>query len=405
MTTPALTPRTRLLYGAIIAAVLAVFLEGFSYVALAVLSPRLSEPVRRTRDILHEQSVRIQQMLDSAPSLFVVFDSALGWRQRPGYRSALYTIGPQGLRGTRIYGTEPRAGVLRASAFGDSFVFGSEVGDSAAWPALIERDFPDLEVPNYGVGGYGPDQTFLDVAEHGADLHPQVIIVGWVPDDLRRTLNVYRPFLSSHEPPLVKPRFLISESGALTLAPTPLSGDADYRRILARPRDVLALGRLDYWYTPSSYRDPLYDYSASVRLLTTFWIRMSRRFGSNRLYRGAYANPASEAFRIQVALFRQTADSIRKQGARPLFVFFPDREQMERIVQGARPSYQPLLDTLRAHGLEPRDAADAFAGAPASGLPRWFMTVHFSPTGNGLVARWLGRILEEERRAPPPASR
>jgi len=400
MTTPApaLPLRTRLLFSAIITVVVLIVLETFSWVAITVLSSRLSEPIRRTRDILADQTTRIRQMLENEQHLYVIFDRDLGWRQRPGYRSPLYTIGPDGLRGLRAYAPRPPAGVLRVSAFGDSFVFGSEVADSAAWPAQIERDFPDLEIPNYGVGGYGPDQTFLDVLAHGADLHPQIVLVGWVPDDLRRAVNVYRRFLSPEEPPLVKPRFLVSDAGTLTLLPTPITGDSDYRRFLVRPRDVVSLGRHDYWYSALMYGDPLYDHSATVRLLTTVWVRLSRRIGPNRLYAGAYANPHSEAFRIQVALFQQAADSIRKQGARPLFVFFPDREQLERMTHGARPSYQPLLDTLRARGLDPLDAGDAFIGASSADLPHWFMTAHFSPAGNAIVARWLGKILESTRR-------
>jgi len=395
MTTPALTGRTKLLYAAIIAAVTIALLEGFSWVALALIAPRLDEPVRRTSDIFREQTDLIGQWWHADPAtLFVEFDSALGWRQRPGYRNALYTVSPQGLRGSREYGPVPAPGVLRVDAFGDSFVFGSEVGDTAAWPAIIERDFPGIEVPNYGVGGYGLDQTFLDLAEHVRDLHPQVVIVGFVPDDLRRALNVYRRFLSTREPPLVKPRFLVGASGSLTLVPTPLRGEGDYLDILDHPRDVLPLGKLDDWYTPLIYRDPLYDYSATVRLLTTVWIRGSRRYlGADRLYIHGYANPLSEAFRLQVALFEHAADSIHAVGARPLLVFFPDLEQLGRILAGQRPSYQPLLDTLRAHGLDPHDAAAAFAGAPAAELNRWFMTAHYSPAGNRLVARWLEGIL------------
>ena len=395
MTSPVLTTRTKALYAAILAAFLIVFLEAASWIGIALLSPRLSEPIRRTPAIFRDQSERIRRWLEADSStLFVIFDSSLGWRQRPGYRSALYTVGPQGLRGSRVYGAVPARGVLRVDAFGDSFVFGSEVGDTAAWPAIIEKTFPGIEVPNYGVGGYGLDQTFLSLAAHGRDLHPKVVVVGYVPDDLRRAVNVYRRFLSTSEPPLVKPRFVLGDSESLTLVPAPLKNAQDYRRVLDHPRDALALGRLDYWYSPLIYQNPLYDYSAAVRLVTTLWVRISRQHFGDRLYIGAYANPRAEAFRLQVALFDHAADSIRAMGAQPLFVFFPDREQMTRIIGGGRPSYQPLLDTLRAHGLNPLDAAAAFAKSPAADLGRWFMTAHYSPEGNRLVALWLGGILK-----------
>src|ERR1041384_2373769 len=400
MTNPTLTARGRLLFTAIIVILFAALAEAFSFVVIKIISPRLGQPILRTSAIFHDQSVRIQRMLDHSDSLFMVFDAALGWRFRPGYRSDLYTIGMNGLRGTREYTTLPAPGVLRADAFGDSFVFGGEVNDSVAWPAIVEREFSKIEVPNYGVGAYGSDQTFLSVVASGRELHPQVVIVGWVPDDLRRNVNVYRRFLSTDEQPLVKPRFVLSPTGALTLVPTPLSGAEPFRQFLERPRDVVTMGRQDSWYTPLIYRDPLYDYSATVRLATTGWLWASRRYwGSNRLYVGGVINPHAGAFRLQVALFDRPADSIRQQGSEPLFVLFPDREQLGRVLRGTPLAYQPLLDTLRAHGLNPLDASQAFVGAAGSDVDRFFMVAHYSPTANHLVARWIGRILEEKRSA------
>lgn len=395
-TPPALSRRTKLLFAAITAVLALALLELVSWVALRALSPRLEEPVQRTQQIFADQSARIQDWLQAdSTKLFVVFDERRGWRQRPGYRSELYTVGPQGVRGTRPYSPLPAPGVLRVDAFGDSFVFGTEMPDSSAWAAVLEREFPNIEVPNYGVGGYGIDQVLLDFSAQGRDLHPQVILVGFVPDQLRRTVNVYRRFLSTQEPPLVKPRFLLGASGGLTLLPTPFHGMGDYQRVLQHPRDVLALGKADAWYSALIYRNPLYDYSSTVRLLTTFWIRASRRYlGAERLYIDGRANPRSEAFRIQVELFAQVVDSIRAQGAMPLLVFFPDRATLYRIADGLAPSYQPLVDTLRARGFDPLDAGEAFEGTKAADVPALFATAHYSAAGNRVVGRWLGTRLE-----------
>jgi len=361
--------------------------------------------VRRTHDIFREQTDRLHELLDSGRPTLVVLDSMLGWRSRAGYRSSLYTIGPQGLRGSRVYAAEPAPGVLRVTAFGASFVFGSEVGDTSAWPSVVEREFPGIEVPNYGVGGYGVDQAFLEYLAHGQDLHPQAVLVGITPDDLGRLVNVYRRFLSNREPPLFKPRFRVSGGGALELAPGLPPSEADYERIERHPRDVVPYGRLDYWYKSSVYGDPLYDYSAAVRLLTALWIRISRRyFDGNRLYVGPYANPESEAFKIQVALLERMADSVERRGASPIIVFFPDRDALGRALRGLTPSYQPFLDTLRAHGLQPLDAAAAFPVAQANQARLWFMPGgHYSPVGNRLVARWLGRLLAERRERMNPS--
>lgn len=371
-------------------------IEGTSLVALKALSPRLEEPVQTTREIFADQTRRIQDWLDAdSTRLFVVFDTLLGWRQQPGYHSEHYTISPQGVRGTRAYAPIPAAGVLRVDAFGDSFVFGTEMDDTNAWSTVLERAYPAIEVPNYGVGGYGLDQTLLAISAQGRALKPDIVLVGFVPDELRRTTNVYRRFLSTLEPPLVKPRFQLTEGGALVELPTPFRGMSDYRRLLGDPRGVIALGRHDSWYSPLIYRNPLYDYSATIRLLTVVGIRGGRRYlGGERLYVGGLANPRSEAFRLQVALFSQVVDTIHALGAEPLLVFFPDRSTLVRAAQCLPASYQPLLDSLRAHGMQPLDAAEAFAGATEEDVASLFATAHYSAEGNRLVGMWLGEHLQ-----------
>ena len=390
--------RLKLLRIAVNAAVIVVLLEAGSWLAIKVVSPKLDEPIRRTSDVFREQTERLTELLDPRVPTLVTIDSILGWRQRPGYRSAHYTISAQGLRGSREYPATPPAGVLRASAFGASFVFGSEVDDSSAWPALVEREYPGVEVPNYGVGGYGVDQAFLDYVEHGEELHPQAVIIGLTPDDLGRVVNVYRRFVSSLEPPLFKPRFRLAAGGVITRVAAVPPAEV-YRQIERHPRDVLAYGRMDYWYKPAVYADPLYDYSTTVRLLTALWTRISRRLvGSDRLYVGSFANPRSEAFRLQVAFLERFADSVGARGARPYVVFFPDRDALARTTRGLPASYQPFLDTLRAHGLTPLDAAAAFPKAGPQETARWLMPGgHYSPAGNRLVAVWLGRVLEARR--------
>jgi hypothetical protein len=57
------------------------------------------------------------------------------------------------------------------------------------------------------------------------------VLIGFVPDDIRRNVNVYRRFLSDHELPLFKPRFRISDDGVLRLLPCPLAEALRARRI------------------------------------------------------------------------------------------------------------------------------------------------------------------------------
>jgi hypothetical protein len=145
-----------------------------------------------------------------------VLDSALGWRYRAGFRKGGDAISAQGLRADRVYAARPAAGVVRVAAFGDSYVYGNEVGNDDSWPTQLERSAPDVEVLNYGVGGYGVDQAYLRYLAEGRALAPQVVIIGFAPVDLPRLVNRYRRFLDDRELALAKPRFVL-RGGALAL--------------------------------------------------------------------------------------------------------------------------------------------------------------------------------------------
>lgn len=366
--------------------------------AIAVVNPITGREIRRRADIFAEQSARIRALLDTAVHRREMYDNTLGFRYRAGYEGADDRLSPQGTRGGRIYQPTPPPGRVRVAAFGDSFVYANEVTPEESWAARLEQHFPALEVLNYGVGGYGVDQALLRYRLEGAALAPQVVVMGFMPDDLRRVVNVYRRFISSHEWPLVKPRFVLTSEGSLALRPPPIGSLEDYRRFLADPAAVRALGQEDYWYETLIYENPLYDASAVVRLGTHAWIRFRNRYvRSDRLVRGPVFNPASSAFRIQVLLFETFAAEATQGGAQPLVVLLPDREAVQRLRRGQRPSYAPLADALLARGIAHVDLGAAFAAALEHTPPDALFRTggHYSPAGNEVVARALGPRLVE----------
>jgi lysophospholipase L1-like esterase len=377
-----------------------VLLEGGAFLAILVADPLTGGEIRRTRDILAEQSARIRDLLDTTVARREMLDVTLGWRYRAGYSGPGDQLSSQGLRGAREYEPAPAPGVLRVAAFGDSFVYGNEVGPEESWPARLERMHPTLEVLNFGVGGYGVDQALLRYRQEGAAFRPNIVIMGFTPDDLRRVVNVYRRFISSHEWPMAKPRFRPVPGGRLELVPTPLQSVSDYRRLLDDPGAVRMLGADDQWYEPLIYQNPLYDWSASVRLGTHIWIRFRNRYiGPNRLFVRGVFNPESAAFRIQVLLFESFAREVASHGAAPLVVFLPDRGTLERLSRGQPSTYGPLIEALGARGIPHVDVAPALVRPAASSTIESLFRPggHYSPVGNGLVARALAPTLLQHR--------
>jgi len=236
----------RILCGVMALVCVLLILELGSFAAIALTASIRDEDTRRTTDIFREQSLKIQQLLDSSPKL-VQLDPVLGWRYRPGHRDPENQINSQGVRSGREYSTVPEPGVIRVAAFGDSFVYSNEVANDDTWSARMEALSPRMEVLNYGVGGYGTDQAFLRYLNEGSRLSTDVVIIGFAPDDLRRVVNVYRRFISNREFPLVKPRFVLTSDGDLVLLQSPLQRVSDYDTYLRQPAKVIKLGRNDQW--------------------------------------------------------------------------------------------------------------------------------------------------------------
>ncbi|MBU8874633.1 hypothetical protein KQ910_12735 [Reyranella sp. MMS21-HV4-11] len=124
-----------------------------------------------------------------ADKVLHVHDVELGYVPRPGVRGHVrdggaVTIDADGLRFTGEVAAA--AGSPLVLAVGDSFTYGEHVGDLDAWPAQLQR-LIGHRVLNGGVSGYGFDQTVLRAERLAARHRPDVMIVGLIADDVRRT--------------------------------------------------------------------------------------------------------------------------------------------------------------------------------------------------------------------------
>lgn len=405
------TSRPRLvLFAAASLLLMFLMLEVFLRLATPALERALGMPLMTTSTFIAEHAVGASSLLDDSTTR-TVLDSVVGWRYRPGFASAQDSINLAGLRGSREYGTTRQPGIRRIAAFGDSFVYGTEVSNSESWAAVLDRQSDSIEVLNYGVGGYGTDQALLLYLRNGAEFAPDVVLIGFAPIDLARTQSVYPRFISAADAPVVKPRFAI-DGEALRLIPNPLPTRSAWHRTVKEPRRILDVGKDDAWYDAARFENPLFDRLATVRVAVTLGLRVWRKyFWSDRVLAGPEFRPESESFVLQLRLLEAFADSVRGRGATPVVVMFPDNASLARVLgadsreRGStdRAVYAPLVDSLRARDrVRVLDALEAFAEAGgAEDVPGWFAPgLHYSASGNDVVGRWLHRALAE---LPSPA--
>ncbi len=155
------------------------------------------------------------------PPLYVL-DPRLGWTHAPGADRALddgtgrrvrFSIDARGLRATPHANTRT-AGRRRVLVVGDSFTQGSQVEADELFTTGIERQVPDVEVWNAGVGGYSTLQELLALPAHLAASTPDLVVLVVFENDLQDNLM---PYFSGLGP---RPHLRV-QGGTCTLVPTP----------------------------------------------------------------------------------------------------------------------------------------------------------------------------------------
>lgn len=124
------------------------------------------------------------------------------------------------------------------STYGDSFIYGSEVGDSQAWTNVL-ADNLGCPVKNYGVSGYGVDQAILRF-ENNANDFADFTILGFHIMDINRNVNQwYYLFNNKGNKFGFKPVFTLAGDGKLRLLPIAVNSYEDYLQTVEAPGKVL----------------------------------------------------------------------------------------------------------------------------------------------------------------------
>lgn len=135
---------------------------------------------------------------ENRPSDNFLSDPVTGWRMRPNHilslktqeMQAAYQSNTQGFRAAEDF--KPAETRKRIVLAGDSFTFGYGVEYDETFGALIENELTDVVVCNLAMPGFGLDQIWLSVRHQALPLDPDLVIVGLVNVDFKRSQVAYR---------------------------------------------------------------------------------------------------------------------------------------------------------------------------------------------------------------------
>ena len=220
------------------------------------------------------------------PYKYDVYDPHRGWALKPSLadlrlpKGNTLTTNSKGTRGAKEYryGKSEKQRIL---ILGDSFTFGEDVSDKETYSHYLQEMLPFTEVINFGVHGYGHDQMLLYLKEEGLKYKPDLVILGFVDQDMSRNLLAFRDYS--------KPKYELAHSG-LVLENYPVPP----------PEAVLGSGR----FRPGA-----------VDLLVILYYGLKHRLGLEK----------KETEEITAAILNELAVQARNMGAIPLVHTSPRR--------------------------------------------------------------------------------
>lgn len=318
-------------------------------------------------------------------------DPVLGWTIQSNVDGDVYSSNSIGIRGNREYAVEKPDGIShRIAAFGDSFTHGDDVADEYTWQHFMEQKNPRLEVMNFGVGGYGTDQAWLRYQQKGKRYNPDIVLIGFMVENINRNVNAFVPFYRRKSSPVSKPRFSLNDKDELVLHGNMLKTRNDYVELRDNQREMLRrLGRHDFYYQRLFLSD--FDFKP-VKLAYYVYVNVTSPWvlDHNRQY-----NPRSESFRVTLRIMEEFYEEAEAAGASAWIVVFPEMDDVMRARRGQVKRHQPLLDALADENLRFIDIVDGFERRNMLSLGTLF-DGHYTETGNELVAEIVLKELELE---------
>jgi hypothetical protein len=298
----------------------------------------------------------------ASKTLYYSFDRSdplFGWSLKPNivnksvFENKVLNSNSQGIRGKAEYRQGRLADKKRIVVLGDSQTFGEDVSDDETYVHNLESLLPGTEVINLGVHGYGHDQMLLYFKKEGVKYAPDLVLLGFVWDDIPRNTLGFRDYW--------KPRFVLrNHELVLTHVPVP------------SPDEVLR---------QEIYQPKLLDVSLIL------WHRLRFQMGKDQ----------QEGYDLAAAIFDDLATSCQKIGAKLAFAYLPIWDEVTNRTPGMLPDEQFLSQYCDSRHLPCVFLRQTFLKAQDAGYkPSTGVGTHWRPDEHRIAARAIGDFIVQK---------
>ncbi len=327
-----------------------------------------------------------QQLAKGAGTIraYLVYDETLGWTLGASRtsRDGFHFSSAEGVRAATPGVTLPRTtDKVRIAIIGDSFAFAEYVKFEESFGHLLDEALgPDVEVLNFGVPGYGLDQSYLKLRKEVLGWKPDVVVLGFPMHDFYRSMTIY-PFINwqSWNIPFSKARFVLEQGDLRPLNLPTIHPDKMFA--MSSISDLPHLQH-DQGYRSDDWKSSAWDLSYVKRWVTRQFPRWSEtpvRFGE------------AERLRLNAEILKQFVRTAEENDVVPLLVFFPLAPELELSARGTETRSQQSLKGLNMQVLDTTPCLLDAGTVDDVYLPG---DPHYSALGNAAVAKCIRSALE-----------
>lgn len=267
-----------------------------------------------------------------------------------------------------------------SSAFGDSFTHSDEVNDDEAWTSLLSVKF-ECEVENYGVGGYGLDQTYLKVKNK--PLIGRYVFIGVYQEMLRRNHAASWSYYNSRKGTVPKPYFYQQEDGGYVLQSVPEN---------ASDEQVMYQHHLNDRY----YRIYNIHFPYSYTLLRNLYYKLNIFAGRALILDKPRTRVWIDGEVVELSRFLITSivNEVQKKGGVPILLFLPSLSDLNKGHNPYNGFYTQIREVLP--GTCTLDAFNSLKMATDKGEKLSAPKLHYNVRGNQIIADYVDKALKSD---------
>jgi hypothetical protein len=326
------------------------------------------------------------------------YDEFLGWTLLADRTTAngLYKSNSQGIRANREYKALADSGVFRIAIFGDSFTHGNDVENDSTWPAQLERMLLakgfNVEVMNFGVMSYGPDQAYLRYLSDGQQYHPELVVLGLQMENIWRLGNAFRPaYIANAGIPLSKPRGVMRDYG-LEWLNQPCFDPTLLKDSVVFNFEQSELYDLEYFkdtkFEQSSFLENSYAYLALRKLADQFGDEQINRTDIQSFLQGQ---------EILTELLSTWRAVVENNESNLMLLQLPNEADLRELNTNYTLHYQEYLAEIEAQFLTDFVRTDTLLNKTPSDK---LFKGHYTPLGNNLIATYFADRLVQQHALP-----